>query len=73
MAQFATKNREDALDIVQDAMMKLVEKYAKAQGMWRDATTPDPVFTSTLELDMSTVQPSLAGPKRPQEIGRAHV
>jgi aconitate hydratase len=45
----------------------LVEAYSKAQGMWRDATTPDPVFTSTLELDMSTVQPSLAGPKRPQD------
>ncbi len=45
----------------------LVEAYSKAQGMWRDATTPDPVFTSTLELDMSTVMPSLAGPKRPQD------
>jgi aconitate hydratase len=45
----------------------LVEAYSKAQGMWRDASTPDPVFTSTLELDMSTVLPSLAGPKRPQD------
>jgi len=45
----------------------LVEAYCRAQGMWRDATTPDPVFTSTLELDMSTVMPSLAGPKRPQD------
>ena len=45
----------------------LVEAYSKAQGMWTDANTPDPVFTSTLELDMSTVQPSLAGPKRPQD------
>ena len=45
----------------------LVEAYSKAQGMWRDATTPDPVFTSTLALDMTTVQPSLAGPKRPQD------
>jgi aconitate hydratase len=45
----------------------LVETYSKAQGMWRDASTPDPVFTSTLELDMSTVLPSLAGPKRPQD------
>lgn len=35
--------------------------------MWRDASTPDPVFTDTLELDMSTVEPSLAGPKRPQD------
>ena len=45
----------------------LVEAYAKAQGMWRDASTPDPVFTDTLELDLSTVEPSLAGPKRPQD------
>jgi len=47
--------------------IKLVEAYSKAQGMWRDSTTPDPVFTDILELDMSTVQPSLAGPKRPQD------
>ena len=45
----------------------LVEAYSRAQGMWRDATTPEPVFTDTLELDMSTVLPSLAGPKRPQD------
>lgn len=45
----------------------LVEAYAKAQGMWRDANTPDPVFTDSLELDISTVEPSLAGPKRPQD------
>ncbi len=45
----------------------LVEAYCKAQGLWRDAATPDPVFTDTLELDLSTVQPSLAGPKRPQD------
>ncbi len=45
----------------------LVEQYAKAQGMWRDESTPDPVFTDTLSLDMSTVEPSLAGPKRPQD------
>ena len=50
-----------------DAQIELVEAYAKAQGMWRDATSPDPVFTDTLALDMSTVQPSLAGPKRPQD------
>ena len=49
------------------ARIELVRAYAKAQGMWREATTPDPVFTDTLELDMSTVQPSLAGPKRPQD------
>jgi aconitate hydratase len=45
----------------------LVEAYAKAQGMWRDETTPDPVFTDTLELDLGQVVPSLAGPKRPQD------
>ena len=45
----------------------LVEKYAKAQGMFRSRATPDPVFTDVLELDLSTVQPSLAGPKRPQD------
>jgi aconitate hydratase len=45
----------------------LVEAYAKAQGMWRDASSPDPVFTDTLELDLSAVEPSLAGPKRPQD------
>jgi aconitate hydratase len=47
--------------------VKLVEAYAKAQGMWRDETTPDPVFTDVLELDLATVEPSLAGPRRPQD------
>ncbi|HEX8418253.1 MAG TPA: aconitate hydratase AcnA [Methylobacterium sp.] len=50
-----------------DERIALVEAYAKAQGMWRDAQTPDPVFTDTLELDMGEVRPSLAGPKRPQD------
>jgi aconitate hydratase len=45
----------------------LVEAYSKAQGMWRDTGTPDPVFTDTLELDLDEVEPSLAGPKRPQD------
>ncbi len=45
----------------------LVEAYAKAQGMWREADTPDPVFTDTLELDLASVAPSIAGPKRPQD------
>jgi aconitate hydratase len=45
----------------------LVEAYARAQGMFRTADTPDPVFTDTLELDLADVQPSLAGPKRPQD------
>ncbi|MCW5682461.1 MAG: aconitate hydratase AcnA, partial [Xanthobacteraceae bacterium] len=47
--------------------VKLVEAYAKAQGMWRKASTPDPVFTDKLSLDLSKVEPSLAGPKRPQD------
>ncbi|MFQ5953627.1 MAG: aconitate hydratase AcnA [Kiloniellales bacterium] len=47
--------------------VKLVEAYAKAQGMWRESGTPDPVFTDTLELDLGSVEPSLAGPKRPQD------
>ncbi|MFQ3622510.1 MAG: aconitate hydratase AcnA [Acetobacteraceae bacterium] len=47
--------------------IRLAEAYWRAQGMFRDAETPDPVFTDTLELDLSTVQPSLAGPKRPQD------
>jgi len=45
----------------------LVEAYAKEQGMWRGAGTPDPVYTKTLELDISTVKPALAGPSRPQD------
>ncbi len=45
----------------------LAEAYARAQGLWRDAGTQDPVFTSTLELDLATVEPSLAGPRRPQD------
>lgn len=44
----------------------LVEAYTKAQGMWRNPGD-EPVFTSTLELDMGTVEASLAGPKRPQD------
>ncbi|HEX8446054.1 MAG TPA: aconitate hydratase AcnA [Sphingomonas sp.] len=51
----------------EDAQIALVEAYAKAQGFWRDAAAPDPIFTDTLELDMSGVLPSLAGPKRPQD------
>jgi aconitate hydratase len=45
----------------------LVEAYAKAQGMWHTADMTDPVFSDTLSLDLSTVVPSLAGPKRPQD------
>ncbi|HXG82000.1 MAG TPA: aconitate hydratase AcnA [Sphingomicrobium sp.] len=50
-----------------EARIELVRAYAQAQGMWRDAFTPDPLFTDTIDLDMSTVEPSLAGPKRPQD------
>ncbi len=46
--------------------LALVEKYCKAQGLWRKNTSPDPVFTDTLELDLATVKPSMAGPKRPE-------
>lgn len=49
------------------ARVELVEKYAKAQGMWRTKKTPDPIFTDTMALDVGSVVPSLAGPKRPQD------
>ena len=49
------------------SVIDLVEKYAKAQGMFRTARTPDPVFTDTLGLDLATVEPSISGPKRPQD------
>ncbi len=45
----------------------LTETYSKAQGLFRTDDTPDPVFTDTLELDLGSVVPSLAGPKRPQD------
>jgi aconitate hydratase len=45
----------------------LVEAYTKAQGLFRTDATPDPVFTDSLELDLGTVEPSLAGPRRPQD------
>ncbi|HKY95837.1 MAG TPA: aconitate hydratase AcnA, partial [Kiloniellales bacterium] len=48
-------------------VVALVETYAKEQGLWRDAKTPDPLFTDTLELELGTVEPSLAGPRRPQD------
>ncbi len=48
------------------ARVALVEKYAKSQGMFRTRTSPDPVFTDTLELDLASVVPSMAGPKRPE-------
>uniref|UniRef100_UPI002FDFA9D1 aconitate hydratase AcnA n=1 Tax=Pseudoxanthobacter sp. TaxID=1925742 RepID=UPI002FDFA9D1 len=54
-----TGRKDDRIDLVKD--------YAKAQGMWRGKSAEDPVFTDVLELDISSVQPSLAGPKRPQD------
>jgi len=50
-----------------DENIALVEAYAKAQGLWIHEGAADPVFTDTLELDLGTVVPSLAGPKRPQD------
>ncbi len=50
-----------------EEQIALVEAYAKAQGSFRTDDTPDPVYTDTLELDLSTVEPSLAGPRRPQD------
>jgi aconitate hydratase A / 2-methylisocitrate dehydratase len=47
--------------------VKLVEAYTKTQGLFRTDDTPDPSFTDSLELDLGTIEPSLAGPKRPQD------
>jgi len=50
-----------------EELVQLVEQYAKAQGLFRTDATPDPVFSDTLELDLGTVEPAIAGPKRPQD------
>ncbi|WP_222564393.1 aconitate hydratase AcnA [Novilysobacter antarcticus] len=50
-----------------EEQIALVEAYAKAQGMWHEPGQPDATYSATLTLDMSQVQPSLAGPKRPQD------
>jgi len=50
-----------------EAQVQLVEAYCKAQGLFRTDDTPDPLFSDTIELDLMTVEPSLAGPKRPQD------
>jgi aconitate hydratase len=50
-----------------DSRIELVKAYAKAQGMFRDDATKDPVFTETIALDLGEVEPSIAGPKRPQD------
>ncbi len=49
------------------AEVELVERYTKQQGLFRTDATADPIFTDAVELDLSTVEPSLAGPKRPQD------
>jgi aconitate hydratase len=59
LAYLRFTGREDRTD--------LVERYAKEQGLFRRDGDPDPVFTERLELDLATVEPSLAGPKRPQD------
>lgn len=48
-------------------LIELVETYTKEQGLFRTDETPDPVYTDSLELDISTVEPSMAGPSRPQD------
>ena len=50
-----------------EATVELVERYSKEQGLFRTDDTPDPMFNDTLELDLSTVEPSVAGPLRPQD------
>jgi aconitate hydratase len=50
-----------------EEQIELVRAYTQAQGLWRDSSTPEPLFTDTLELDMGSIEPSLAGPKRPQD------
>ncbi|MEA2850502.1 MAG: aconitate hydratase, partial [Rhodospirillaceae bacterium] len=59
LAYLRTTNRGQAA--------KLVEAYAKKQGLWRSKKAPEPIFTDTLSLDLGDVEPSLAGPKRPQD------
>ena len=49
------------------SLVERVERYAKAQGLFRTDETPDPEYTARLEIDLSTVEPSVAGPKRPQD------
>lgn len=50
-----------------DDQIELVEAYSKAQGLWRDDSSPDPEFTTVMELDLATIEPALAGPKRPHD------
>ena len=50
-----------------DESVALVERYCRLQGLWRDASSPEPNFSRVVELDLATVQPSAAGPRRPHE------
>ncbi len=50
-----------------EQQLELIKAYTKAQGMWHDTDSPEPIFTDTLELDLGSVEPSVAGPKRPQD------
>jgi aconitate hydratase len=63
---------DDTIEYLSDtnrapARLELVAAYAKAQGMYRTKNTPDPIFTDVLKLDLGSIEPSLAGPKRPQD------
>jgi len=63
---------DDTLKFLRDTgrpadLVALVQAYAKAQGMYRTKTTPDPIFTDVLKLELASVEPSVAGPKRPQD------
>jgi aconitate hydratase len=63
---------DDTMEYLSDtnrtpARLELVKAYAQAQGMYRTKLTPDPIFTDVLKLELSSIEPSLAGPKRPQD------
>ena len=55
-----------------EARVELVEAYARAQGLFRSVGDPDPIYSETIELDLGTVEPSLAGPRRPQDRVALH-
>src|SRR5439155_11805057 len=60
-----------ALPISLLLQVQLVEAYMKEQGLFHSGTTAEPVYSDTLSLDLSTVEPSLAGPRRPQDRVRS--
>jgi len=51
----------------EESRVRLVEAYARAQGLFRNASDPDPIYSETIDLDLAKVEPSLAGPRRPQD------